>query len=189
MLVLSYLRLTFSFANAFFITLFAVHAEKNLFLTSSLIALFFGIKGITNMLSRIPSGKLADRVGCKWPIILAFTLLTIAFLTISETGNVYLLVFSMVVYGVAHGMRAVTEWSMLGECAPSEAGNVATAYLSTMFNVGAALGAVVAGALSTIFNIQIIFKLASVIIFSGVFAVNFTKKSQTSTITKCTHRQ
>lgn len=189
MLVLSYLRLTFSFANAFFITLFAVHAEKNLFLTSSLIALFFGIKGITNMLSRIPSGKLADRVGCKWPIILAFTLLTIAFLTISETGNVYLLVFSMAVYGVAHGMRAVTEWSMLGECAPSEAGNVATAYLSTMFNVGAALGAVVAGALSIIFNIQIIFKLASVIIFSGVFVVNLTKKSQTSTITKCTHHR
>lgn len=175
MLVLSYLRLTFSFTNAFFITLFALHAEKNLLLTASLIALFFGIKGITNMLSRIPSGKLTDKVGYKWPIILAFTLLTIAFLTISETDNIFLLAFSMIMYGAAHGMRAVTEWSMLGEYAPSETGNIATAYLSTMFNVGAALGAVTAGAFSMILNIQTIFKLASIIIVSGTFAINLIK--------------
>ena len=175
MLVLSYLRLAFSFANAFFITLFAVYVEENLLLTASLIALFFGIKGIANMLSRIPSGKLADRVGCKRPIILAFTLLAVTFLAISEARDVYLLAFSMVIYGVAHGMRAVSEWSMLGECAPSEAGNVATAYLSTVFNVGAALGAVAAGALSVFLNVQIIFKLASVIVFSGIFVVSLLR--------------
>ncbi len=175
MLVLSYLRLAFSFANAFFITFFAIHAEKNLLLTSSLIALFFGVKGITNMLSRIPSGKLADKVGYKFPIIAAFTLLAIAFLTISEARDVSLLILAMVIYGTAHGMRAVSEWSMLGDCAPAVAGNIATAYLSTMFNVGAALGAVVAGALSIIFTMQSIFKLASVIVLSGVFVVNLTK--------------
>ena len=181
MLVLSYLRLTFSFTYAFFITLFSIHAEENLLLLPSLIALLFGIKGTTNMISRIPSGKLADKVGYKIPTILAFTLLTIAFLTISETGNICFLTLSMIIYGAAHGMRAVTEWSMLGECAPSEAGNIATAYLSTMFNVGAALGAVAAGALSIILNIQTIFKLASLIILSGAFAVNLTKtKPQTN---------
>ena len=175
MLVLTYLRLTFSFTNAFFITLFAIYAEQNLLMATSVIALFFGIKGATNMLSRIPSGKLADRIGYKIPIMLSFTLLTITFLTISETSNIHLLAFSMIIYGAAHGMRAVTEWSMLGDCAPSEAGNIATAYLSTMFNVGAALGAVAAGALSIIINIQTIFKLASLIILSGAFIINLTK--------------
>jgi len=72
-------------------------------------------------------------------------------------------------------MRAVAEWAMLGDCAPSEAGNIATAYLSTMFNVGAAFGAVVAGVLSVIFNIQTIFRLAAIIVLSGVFAVNLTE--------------
>lgn len=132
------------------------------------------------MLSRIPSGKLADKIGHKIPIITAFTLLTITFLTISETNNIYLLIFAMIIYGIAHGMRAVAEWSMLGDYAPSEAGNIATAYLSTIFNVGAALGAVVAGALSIVFNIQTIFKLAAIIILPGAFAVNLTKtKPQT----------
>jgi len=177
MLVLSYLRLIFSFVNAFFITLFAIHAQENLFFTSSLIALFFGIKGVTNMLSRIPSGKLADKVGYRFPIILAFILLTVAFLTISEASSILLLICAMVIYGVGHGMRAVSEWSMLGECAPSEAGNIATAYLSTMFNVGAALGAVVAGALSIMFNIQTIFKLASFIVITGLFAVTLIQTS------------
>jgi MFS family permease len=181
MLVLTYLRLTFSFTYAFFITLFAIHAEENLLLTSSLIALFFGVKGTTNMLSRIPSGKLADKIGHKIPIIIAFTLLTITFLTISETSNIHLLTLAMIIYGIAHGMRAVTEWSMLGDCAPSEAGSIATAYLSTMFNVGAALGAVAAGALSIVFNIQTTFKIASIIVLSGALAVNLTKtKQQTS---------
>ncbi len=175
MLVLSYLRLAFSFTYAFFITLFAVHAQENLLLTSSLIALLFGIRGTTNMLSRIPSGRLADKVGCKIPIILSFALLAIVFLTLSETANLYLLAFSMIIYGAAHGMRAVTEWSMLGDWAPQEAGNIATAYLSTMFNVGAALGAVAAGALSLVLNIQTIFKLASLLLLSGTFAVTLTK--------------
>ncbi len=181
MLVLSYLRLTFSFTYAFFITLFAIYAENTLLLIPTLISLLFAIKGATNMLSRFPSGKLADKISHRWPLILAFTLLTITFLTISETGNIHLLILSMVIYGIAHGIRAVTEWSMLGECAPSEAGNIATAYLSTMFNVGSALGAVAAGALTIILNAQTIFKLASIITFSGVLAVNLTKtKPQTS---------
>jgi len=160
------------------LTGFAIHAEENLLISLSLIVLLFGIKGATNMLSRIPSGKLADRIGYKYLIIIAFTLLAIAFLTISETSNIYLLAFAMIIYGAAHGMRAVAEWSMLGDYAPLEAGNVATAYLSTMFNVGAAFGAVVAGTLSIAIGIPSIFKLASIVIFSGVIMVNLIRSEK-----------
>lgn len=176
--VLTYLRLVFSFTNAFLITFFAIHAEENLLISLSLIALLFGIKGATNMLSRIPSGKLADRIGHKYPITIAFILLTIAFLTISETSNIYLLAFAMIIYGAAHGMRAVAEWSMLGDYAPLEVGNVATAYLSTMFSVGAAFGAVVAGILSITIDIPSIFKLASIVVFSGAIIVNLTRSEK-----------
>jgi predicted MFS family arabinose efflux permease len=72
-------------------------------------------------------------------------------------------------------MRAVAEWAMLGDCAPSEAGNIATAFLSIMFNVGAAFGAVVAGVLSVISNVQTIFRLAAITVLSGVSAVTLTK--------------
>jgi len=177
LLILTYLRLTFSFTYAFFITLFAVYAENNLLLIPSLIALLFGISGATNMLSRIPSGKLADKIGYKWPIVLAFTMLTLAYFILSETSSISLLILAMIIYGLAHGMRAVTEWTMLADYAPSETANIATAYLSTIFNVGSALGAITAGALALILNTPTIFKLASLIILTGAFAVTLIQTS------------
>jgi len=175
MLVLSYVRLAFSFTNAFFITLFAVHAESNLLLVSSAIALLFGVKGIANMTSRIPSGKLADKIGCKWPIFLAFTMLTMTFLVLSESNNIHFLIFVITMFGLAHGMRAVSEWSLLGESTSSDMHNIATAYLSTIFNIGMAFGGVVGGALSIFLDIPSIFKLASVLVLSGAFSVLLIK--------------
>ena len=139
--------------------------------------MLFAIKGAANMVSRIPSGRLADRVGQKYPIIIAFAILASSFLAFSETRNLYLLAFAMIFYGVAHGTRAVAEWSLLGDYAPLNARNVATAYLSTVFNVGAAFGAVAAGALSVLTDIPSMFKLASVILLSGVIIATLQMKS------------
>jgi predicted MFS family arabinose efflux permease len=178
LLILTYLRLTFSFTYAFLITLFAVYAESNLLIVPSLIALLFGIRGTTNTLFRIPSGKLADKIGYKWPIVLAFTILTLAYFTISETASIYVLILAMIFYGIAHGMRAVTEWTMLADYTPSETANIATAYLSTIFNIGSALGAITAGALAIFLSIPTIFKLASIITLTGVFAVTLIQTSE-----------
>lgn len=184
-LVLSYLRLVFSFTNAFFLTLFAVYAENSLLLVPSMIALMFGVKGLTSMLSRIPSGRLADKIGCRWPIFLAFTMLTIVYLILSEAWSAYLLFFAMAIYGLAHGMRAVSEWSLLGESASLGSRNIATAYLSTMFNVGAAIGGIVAGALSISMDIGTIFKLASIITLTGGISVSLITASKQ--IASCMH--
>lgn len=174
LLILTYLRLVFSFTYAFLITLFAVYAETGLLLTPSLIAFLFGVRGASNMFSRIPSGKLVDKIGYKWPIVSAFAMLTLAYFMISETANFSLLILAMIIYGTAHGMRAVTEWTMLAHYTPSEIANIATAYLSTIFNVGSALGAVTAGALSLVFGIKITFQLASIAALTGAFAIILT---------------
>jgi len=171
LLILTYLRLIFSFTYAFFIVLFAVYAETRLLLVPSVIALLFGIRGATNMLSRIPSGKVVDQIGYKWPIILGFTMLALANFVISETAHISLLILAVIIYGTAHGVRAVTEWTMLADLTPSEIANVATAYLSTIFNIGSALGAVTAGALSLLFSIKTAFQLASIIVLTGAVAV------------------
>jgi len=169
-LILSYLRVAFSFTNAFFVTLFAVYASDDLLLTSSSIALLFGAKGIMNMVSRVPSGKLADKIGTQQPLLAAFGILTAAYFLISETESIPLLFVAMGAYGAAHGMRAVIEWASLRENVPSRISNLATAYLSTVFNVGDALGSVVCGALSLVLTFRDIFKLASFIVASGVVA-------------------
>lgn len=177
LLVLTYIRFASSFTFAFFTTLFAIHAENSLLLIPTLIFFLLGIRGITSTLSRIPSGRLADKTGYKRPTILAFTLLTLVHLTFSETRNVNILTFAMIIYGAAQGLGAVIEWTMLAEYAPSETRNIATAYLSTIFNIGSALGAVTAGALAIFFNIQTIFKIASIITLTGAFSIALTQTS------------
>lgn len=175
-LVLCYLRIIFSFTNAFLLTLFAVYASESLLLTSSLIAILFGIRGATNTMFRFPVGVLTDRIGYKLPLGLAFLLLTFINFTFSESRNVYILSLAMAIYGLGHAMRAVSEWSLLGISTPSEVSSVATAYLSTMFNIGEAFGAVTAGALSLILPIPYIFKIASLILFSGIFIAFLIKQ-------------
>jgi predicted MFS family arabinose efflux permease len=173
MIVLSYLRFTFSFTYAFFLTLFALHAENTLLFSTSSIALLFGVSGITNTIIRMPCGKILDSINPKIPLFLSFALLTGVYLTISEVADFDLMVLFMILYGASQGIRVVTEWSILSECAPSEVGNVATAYLSTVFNVGAAFGSIAAGFLFLFFDISFIFKLAAFIIFSGAVIVHF----------------
>lgn len=168
-LILSSLRLIFSLTNSFFITLFAVYASENLLLTSSLIATLFGVKGVTNMLFRFPSGRLSDRIGHKIPLVASYIALTIVYLLIAESKDFYLLIFVMVLYGLAHATRAVTEWSLLGYTTSQQISGVATAYLSTMFNVGEALGAVTSGVLTLTLSTESIFKLASIITVPGIF--------------------
>jgi len=175
-LILSYLRLTFSFTNAFFITIFPLYASQSLLLSSSLIAILFGVKGVTNMVFRLPSGKISDRIGRRTPLFLSYLLLALTYLIISESKDFYVLSLAMAIYGLAHGMRAVTEWALLGDSIPSEVSGVASAYLSTMFNVGGALGATASGALSLILPTSSIFKIASLIVFPGAFVPFLTRK-------------
>ena len=175
-MVLSYLRLTFSFTNAFLITLFALYASESLLMSSSLIAVLFGVKGVTNMIFRFPSGKLSDRIGHKAPLVLSYVVCTLAYLVISEFGDFYVLSVVMALYGFAHAMRAVTEWSLLGDSVTPDISGLATSYLSTMFNIGEALGAVVSGALSLILPTPWIFRLATLIVLPGAFVPLFIRK-------------
>lgn len=175
-MVLSYLRLTFSFTNAFLITLFALYASESLLMSSSLIAVLFGVKGVTNMVFRFPSGKLSDRIGHKTPLVLSYLLCTLTYLVISESGDFYVLSVVMALYGFAHAMRAVTEWSLLGDSVTPDISGLATSYLSTMFNIGEALGAVVSGALSLILPTPSIFRLATLVVLPGAFVPLFIRR-------------
>ena len=157
------MRITFFFTGAFFTTLWAVYVSENLFFTASLIALFFGIKGITNTLFRVPSGRLTDRMGYRWSLFVAYSIMMGVFFLLSNTKSVYILFGVLAIYGVAHAMRAVAEWTMLGVSAPPQLRGVASAYLSTMSNVGQSLGALAAGVLALVLPFPAIFQLASLL--------------------------
>ncbi len=162
-LIISYLRITFFFTGGIFITLWAVYASNSLLFTPSLIALFFGIKGITNTVFRVPTGRLSDRVGFKVPLLISYSILVIVFYAFSKSGNIYILFGVMTVYGIVHALRAVSEWTLLGVSAPPRQRGIAAAYLSTMSNIGMTLGSVAAGALALVYTMPEIFQLSAII--------------------------
>jgi len=177
LLILAYLRFSWGFTFAFFMTLFAIYAESNLFIFTSLIAMLFGVRGVANMLSRIPSGKLVDKIGYKGPLVLAFIMLTTAYFIVSETANISLLILAMVLHGLSHGMRIVTAWTAVGDLVPSEIVNTATAYLSTIFDISSAFGALTAGILTLFFETPTIFKLASIVALTGALVATLVRRS------------
>lgn len=92
------------------------------------------------------------------------------FFLLSNTKSIYLLFGVLAIYGLAHAMRAVAEWTLLGMSAPPQLRGVAAAYLSTMSNVGQALGALAAGVLASVLSLPSLFQLASLLYIPTIVA-------------------
>ncbi|MGY5875256.1 MAG: MFS transporter [Candidatus Thorarchaeota archaeon] len=165
LMILTFLRFAYAITYAFYITLFVVYAENVLLLVPSLIAFLFGSRGLSDMLLRIPAGRLVDKVDYKWMIITACGVLSLVYILLVEITNFYLLFGVMIVFGLSVGLRVVSEWTMLADQSRANARNVAAAYLSTVFNVGSTVGAVLAGILATLFDIVFVFRFAGVLMF------------------------
>jgi MFS family permease len=181
-LVLSYIRLVSTFSDAFFITLFALYASKTLFLTSVLIGVLFVIKGSTNAMFRFPLGKLLERVGHKAPLVVSYLILCLVYLIISKSKNLSVLCLAMALYGFAHGVRVVTEWTLFEENTSPTTSGVRSAYFDTMTDIGGALGAVTSGALSIVLSTQSIFELTSLVVLSGALIAFLFIKEKSSAL-------
>jgi len=180
-IALSYVRVAFSSVNSFVTTIFSVYASEVLLYPPAEIALLFMVKGVTNTLFRVPSGLLTDRVGRIKPLLLAYALLTLTFLLLSELRDFRFLVLVMALYGLSHAMRAVTEWSLLGDITPREMRGISTAYFSLMFDVGGGVGSLFAGAALTLLGAPFIFKLGSMILASTLMMIPSLRKTRQNT--------
>lgn len=172
---LSFARVTFSTADGIFSTLFAIYAANDLSIAPSVISLLFALRGATNTVMRLPAGKISDKIGRKKPIIVSYIVSVIAFLIFSEEKNFLLIALAMAFEGLAWGTRAVTEWALLGDVMPKKTSGVAMAYLSTMFEIGEGLGAILAGTLAMTMPTNAIFKIAAVILVAGIIPIGLIK--------------
>jgi MFS family permease len=115
------------------------------------------------------------------PAVYAFfftTLLTAVLLLLSRVVNPVTIGFVMFLYGVAHGMRAVSEWSFLGDVVSSENLSISNFYFSSVFDLGSALGATFAGSATTVMSTPDILSVASIVVASSIFVIAFTKTPQ-----------
>lgn len=182
LIVLTFLRLFFAIPYAFFVTYFVLYADNTLALAPVLIAFLLGVRGATDLSLRIPVGKLVDRVDYRFVIFFAFATLAIAYYLMSEITDFILLIGLMVIYGLGVGLRVVSEWTMLAKHSPPDARNVTAAYISTIFNVGAGIGAVLGGVLAPIITVPALFKISSILMLFSLILVLLIQKDRPESI-------
>jgi MFS family permease len=115
-LSLTYGRFMFAVTSAVITTLYGVYAVNEFNIPPALYALFFTLRGLANTFARLPTGRLSDRIGRQKPLISSFILFTLVFLLLSVIQHSILISLLIFLYGMAHGIRAVSEWSFLGCC-------------------------------------------------------------------------
>lgn len=182
--VLTYVRFTFAFTMAIITTIYAVYAVNTLQIDPSVYALFITLEGLANTLSRAPTGRVSDAIGRKKPLLISFILLTAVFLLFSEAKDSITIGLTMFLYGAVHGVRAVSEWSLLVDVVPRSERSLANFYFSSVFDLGSALGATFAGSTAMMASTPIVLKVGAIVICSSVLVVSLIKAPQRSQSTK-----
>ena len=173
--MLTYIRFTFAFTMAIITTLYSIYVVNTLNILPAVYALLVTFRGLANTLIRIPVGRISDIIGRKKPLLLSFILLTFVFLLFSQVGDPITIGIIMVLYGIAHGTRAVSEWSLLGDVVMRDDRSLSNFYFATVFDLGSAFGATFAGFIAMVISPPIIFIIAALLMGSSVLVVAFSK--------------
>jgi predicted MFS family arabinose efflux permease len=172
---LTYVRFTFAFGMAIIATIYSVYVVNNLGILPSVWSLLYTLRGLSNTLTRMPAGRISDKIGRKKPLIFSFALLALTFVLLSEVGGTVMIGAAMLLYGLAHGTRAVSEWAFLGDVISESDRSLANSYFSSIFDLGNAIGATIAGSAAMLVSTPMILKATAVFTCTSVFVVAFTK--------------
>jgi DHA1 family multidrug resistance protein-like MFS transporter len=177
--LLAVVRVSYSLSSSIFTTLFPVWAVNDLQLSSSVVALLFSVIGFANTVIRIPVGKLADRMGAKRVLFLTFLVIIVDYVVIAYSRNIYLLGLAILGYGACSGIRAVSEWTHLVDVVEPEIKTLSMSFLFNCWDLGAMLGSISAGLLTTFLPFQMILLLTAFINVPTVPAINAMKNVHT----------
>lgn len=168
-------RVLFAITASIFATVFSIYTRDALLITESLVNVLFMIRGVTNALLRLPSGKISDRIGRKKPIMLSYIILVGVYYLFSETENLVAFMLIMALYGFAWGLRVAPETALVSDLVHSEDVGAGIALLQTMFPIGATIGSILGGWLAQIVPIQTILKISSLIIVPAIIILSRIK--------------
>jgi MFS family permease len=169
-------RIAFSFTLAFFRILFPIYAVDSLGYSPSSVTLIFTVYGLFNTLARFPSGRLNDRIGRKLPLILSIALMVLVNIGLSTATEYTSLWTIAAVYGACHGLRAVSEWTFLGDSVSPQFRGLANSYFANIFDIGTSLGAFTGGVMVTLMPVSQIFRIAALIMLGNATAVWFLSR-------------
>jgi MFS family permease len=133
------------FSLGLFVTFAPLHTHDH-GLSIGQIGLVFALKGICNALSRIPFGRLSDRVRRRWPLAVAGFIafgLSIAAFGLSRNFPQFLL--SAIALGVSMALAFTPVGALVAEVVPSESRGLALGSYNTCIYLGMMLSSALMG--------------------------------------------
>ena len=171
-----YAQTAFALAFGVFSTVFAIYVEEALGLTPSVIALILSFRALTNLLMRLPSGRISDKIGRRKPILISHALIVAVFTLLPFTKNPALLSLLIAIYGIGWGMRVAPDSALVSESVSPSDRPLALATLMTMFDLGSTLGSVLVGVTAAFLSIPNLFLICAPILLSGSLVLFFIIK-------------
>jgi MFS family permease len=176
---ISVARIAWSIAMGIFSAVYPVYAGTDLGLSPSLISFLFTARGVTNMVVRMPAGRLSDRIGRRRPFILAYVAAIIVYALLAYVRDFTVLILVMAVYGVGWGMRVAPSMALVSESFNDEDRPLALSLFMTMFDIGAMIGSLLVGFVGGILSSQMLLLLCSPIMAGALIVFTLFSKEVT----------
>ena len=173
---LSVARIAFAISMGIFSTIFPVFAAGSLGFSPSLISILFTFRGVTNVLTRMPAGRLSDRIGRRRPFIFAMAIAAGVYALLGTVGGFVPLIVVMSLYGVAWGMRIAPAMALVSDSVLDVDRPLALVLFMTVFDVGAALGSLVAGFSSAVLSQQTLLLMCAPMLLVSLLVFAFFSK-------------
>lgn len=173
---LSVARIAYAFSMGIFSTIYPVYAVGSLGLTPSLISLLFTFRGVTNVMVRMPAGRLSDRIGRRKPFIFAMALAAVVYALLGTVGSFGPLIVVMSLFGISWGMRIAPAMALVSDSVLDVDRPLALVLFMTMFDIGSAMGALLAGFSSAVLSQQTLLLICAPILLGSLLVFVFFSK-------------
>jgi len=124
------------------------------------------IAAVAQTLALAPAGRIVDTVGRRPAIIGAFTAAAVAMIAIPFAGDIWTLIALVSVYGVASAFMGTAPAAAVGDAAGGRTGTP-VALFSAVADLGAIVGALVAGILVDLLSFHAAFATAMVLLLAA----------------------
>jgi len=138
------------------------------------LGLLFGAQIAVRMLSRPIMGLLSDQKGRKMPILLGLVITAFSVALFPQTTSLWVLLLLSAVFGLGVSIASAATSAFVADTAPAEGRGTAMGFMSTIMDIGQAIGPVLLGALLVSISYQAGFAIIGAIVLAATMIFGFT---------------
>lgn len=151
-----------------------IFAEDQLQLTNSQYSFFLLTGGAFAVLGLVPLGRLSDRLGKKWFLVLGFAFFSFGLYSLTTIETLWICLIWAIVLGLSYAAVLPAWNALLAAFVPPQQKGVGWGIFSTVEGIGVMIGPALGGAIADSFGLQAPFLVAaSLFLFIGMFYVWF----------------